>query len=163
MSEVWEISGDETGEEVEVQRAICIRCGAFEYVSLEKAKGLTDESYRCSLCWNAPGKISVKNYVACSKCGEVYDPKDPRCYCPSKTKPLLTWYHKSDKLKDPTAKRLSEQVEESKLQGLERKIVITAKQKEYERKIRVDKNLIELNKNIKKLVIVLGEKNVRKE
>jgi len=54
--------------------------------------------------------------------------------------------------------RLQQEIEESKLQSHERKVVITAKQKVLDRQIRTDESLVELNSNIKKLIDIFTVK-----
>jgi len=156
--ETYVISGDGTGEEIKVVKAICVKCDAYEFVSLDKAKEINDENFKCTVCNTT--KL-VKSYVKCAACGQTMDPISMKCFCPEENKPLLTWYDKSKK--HPGVKRLEEEIEDGKIRTLERKIVRNAKQEELDRKIRVDKNLIELNKNIKQLVNVLREKNVQKK
>jgi len=165
MSETWEISADDTGEEVEVQRVICTKCGHYEFLTPEEAKSVNDSNFKCPLCWVPEGvhKI-VKMYEQCGTCGEVMGSgPDRKCFCPEKTKPALTWYHKSEELKNPLTTRIEEEIEDGKLKTLERKVVRNARQEEFKRKVRVDKNLIELNSNIKKLVDVIGKNYVQKE
>jgi len=149
------IAKEGEGKQLDVVKVICQKCEGFEYVSLDKAKGINDENFKCTVCNN---QKLVKSYVKCASCGQTMNPISMTCWCPQQDKPLLTWYSK-----DPTNKRLNEQIEDGKIRTLERKIVRNAKQEEFDRKIRVDKNLIELNKNIKQLVNVLGEKNVQKK
>lgn len=134
--ETYVIAKDGEGEELEVVKAICVKCSAYEFVSLDKAKEINDENFKCTVCNTT--KL-VKRYVKCAACGQTMDPISMKCFCPEENKPLLTWYDKSKK--NPVAKKLEEEIEDGKIRTLERKIVITAKQEEHERKVRMDVNL----------------------
>jgi len=134
--ETYVMCGKDEGEEHLVQRSICVKCGAFEFVSLEKAKTLSDENFQCSICYTPPGVVkAVQTFVTCGQCGTTMGP-DRTCYCIPENKPLLRWLDT-----DATAKRLEEQIEESKMQGLQQKIIRNAKQEELDRKVRMDLNL----------------------
>lgn len=142
MSESYVISGDGTGEEIEVQKAICVRCGAYEFVSPAKAKLISDDNFKCSLCYTAPGVVkAVQTFVTCSECGQTMDQYERKCFCVPENKPLLTWTNNS---KNSVTKKLAEAIEESKMQGLERKIVRTARQKQHDMEVRTDENLQKL-------------------
>jgi len=141
--ETYVIAKEGEGEELDVIKVICTKCEAFEYMSPEEAAKVNDSSFRCSVCSN---QKLVKSYVKCAACGTTMDPKTMKCWCPEVNKPLLTWYSK-----DSTNKRLNEEIDESKMQGLERKIVRNAKQEKLDREIRMDSNL-------QKLVDILLEK-----
>jgi len=135
------ISGDGTGEEIEVTRVICTKCEHYEFMSPEEASKVDDSTFKCPLCSSPEGVVRVvKNYVKCAACGEVMGP-DRKCFCPEENKPLLTWV---DNSKNSTTKKISEEIEESKLQGLERKVVRNAKQERLEREKRMDENLQKL-------------------
>ena len=111
------------------------------------------------LCSTPEGvKRIVKEYVQCGECGEVYDPRNPKCFCPEKTKPTFEYYHKSKELKTPTTKRLEQQIEEGKLQTIERKVVRNAKREAVERQIRMDENL----QNLVELLSKKEKENVEK-
>ena len=141
--ETYEISGDGTGEEIEVQRVICTKCGHYEFMTPAEASKI-DDSFQCPLCYTPPGVHNVvKTYEQCGVCGEVMRP-DKKCFCPEKIKPTLQYYHKSDELKNPVTKRLEEEIEEGKLQTMEKKIVRNAKREAEERQIRMDENLQKL-------------------
>lgn len=139
--ETYVIAKDGEGEELEVVKVHCSKCSAYEFVSPDEAKEINDENFQCKLCYNPKGVVKlVKNYVTCGTCGQTMGP-DRTCWCPEENKPMLTWY---DKSKDSTNKRLEEQIEESKLQGLERKIVRNTKKEKLDREIRTDENLQKL-------------------
>ncbi len=142
MSEVtYVMSPDETGTEVLVQRVICNICSHFEFIDPSKAAKL-DDTWSCPLCTLPDGVTrSVRKYEQCSSCGQVYDPRDPKCFCPEKIEHMLTFSHDSKELKNPVTKRLEQQIEAGKLESLERKIVRSAKQEDFDRKARVDVNL----------------------
>ena len=157
MSETYEITEDETGEELLVQRVICTKCNAYEFMIPSKAAQV-DDSWRCKTCTLPEGVTkSVRRFEQCSQCSEVYDVRDPKCFCFEKPKPLLTYSHSSKELMNPVTKRLENEIEEGKLQTEEKKIVRNSKREAIERQIRMDKNL-------EKLVELLSkEKNVQKE
>jgi len=135
------ISGDGTGEEIDVVKVICSKCDAYEFMSPANAAKVTDSSFQCTLCSTPSGVVKlVKNYVKCAACGQTMDPISMKCFCPEENKPMLTWY----KGKNSTANRLEEQIEDGKIRTLERKIVITAKQKQHDREVRTDENLQKL-------------------
>ncbi len=135
------MSPDDTGTEVLVQRVICTKCSHFEFMDPSKAAKLND-SWNCPLCTLPAGVVkSVRKYEQCSSCGQVFDPRDPKCFCPEKIEPTLTFSHDSKELKNPITKRLEQQIEAGKLDSLERKIVYNAKQEDFDRKIRMDVNL----------------------
>jgi len=139
--ETFVMSGDDTGEEIEVQRVICRSCSHYEFMDPAKAAKL-DDSWNCPLCALPDGiTIGVRKLESCGNCDQVYDPKDARCFCPEKTQPTLTFSHDSKELKNPITKRLEQQIEAGKLESLERKIVRSAKQEDFDRKIRMDVNL----------------------
>ncbi len=139
--ETYVMSPDNTGTEVEVIRVICTKCSHYEFIDPSKAAKL-DDSWSCPLCTLPDGvTIGVRKLEACSNCGQVYDPKDARCFCPEKTQPTLTFSHDSKELKNPMTKRLEQEIEASKLDSLERKIVYNAKKEDHDRKARVDVNL----------------------
>jgi len=151
LSESYVISGTEEGEEIDVVKVICSKCDAYEFMSPDDAAKVNDSTFKCTLCYNPSGVVKlVKNFIKCAACGQTMGP-DRKCFCPEENKPMLTWYHKSNELKNPTANRLEEQIEESKMQGLERKIVRNAKKEKLDREIRMDENL-------QKLVNILLEK-----
>ena len=134
------IAKDGEGEELEVVKVHCVLCDAFEYVLPDKAKKINDENYKCTLCSTPKGVVKlVKNWIKCAQCGQTMGP-DRKCFCPQEDKPLLTWYDKKDSMN----KRLNEQIDESKMQGLERKIVVNAKKEKLDREIRMDENLQKL-------------------
>jgi len=135
--ETYVISGDETGEEIEVIRVICTKCEHYEFMSPEEASKVNDSTFKCPLCSSPKGVVkAVKTYVKCAACGEVMDPISMKCFCPEENKPLLTWLDKN-----ATAKR---QIEDGKIRTLEAKIVRTAKQEKYDREVRTDENLEKL-------------------
>ena len=135
------MSGDETGTEVLVQRVICQSCFHYEFTTPDKAAKL-DDTWSCPLCTLPDGVTkSVRKWEQCSACQNVYDPRDPKCSCVDKTQPTLTFSFGSKELKNPITKRLEQQIEAGKLESLERKIVRSAKQEDFDRKARVDKNL----------------------
>ena len=150
----------EGGEEITVQRVFCQKCQHYELMSPERAAKVNDENFLCSLCAPLPKGVvkAVRTFEQCGVCGEVMDPKNPVCFCPAKTKPLLTYSHTSKELKDPVTNKLKDAIEERKLQGFERKIIRNAKQEALDRQIRTDESLIELNSNIKKLINVFEKK-----
>jgi len=153
MSEAYEITEDETGTDIVVVRVICQKCSHYILRSPVDAAKI-DDSFQCELC-STPENItkSVKTWERCGTCSQVYDPKSPECFCPNKTKPAFTYSHKSNELKDPTRKRLEDQIQEGKLQTLEKKIVRNVKLEAVEREKRMDTNL-------SKLVKIAEEKNV---
>ncbi len=138
--EVFVMSGDETGEEIEVQRVICNKCGHYEFSVPSKAAKL-DDTWDCPLCALPTGTIGVRKLESCSNCSQVFDPRDPKCFCPEKIEHGLTFSHDSKELKNPMTKRLEQQIEAGKLDSLESKIVYNAKQADFDRKIRMDLNL----------------------
>lgn len=145
------IAKEGEGEELEVIKVHCVLCDAYEFVLPDKAKEINDDNFRCTVCSNPKGVVKlVKNYVKCAACGQTMDPISMECFCPPEDKPLLTWYNKPNE-KNPIAKRMKEQIEESKMHGLERKIVVNAKKEKLDREIRMDENL-------QKLVELLLEK-----
>jgi len=144
MSEVYEMAPDgETGEDVLVQKITCSKCGHFEYFIPSEVEKLTDDSFECKLCSN-PDKVfrGIKEFVQCGVCSQVFSSDKPECFCPDKTKPMLTFYNKSKK--SPVTKRLEDSIEEEKMQSMERKLVRSAKEQEFERKKRTDENLEKL-------------------
>jgi len=139
LSETYVIAKDGEGEELDVVKVICSKCDAYEFMSPANAAKVTDSTFKCTLCSTPKGVVKlVKNYVKCAACGQTMGP-DRKCFCPEKDKPLLTWYSK-----DPTNKRLNEEIDESKMQGLERRIVVSAKKEKIDREIRMDENLQKL-------------------
>ncbi len=142
MSEdVFVMSPDNTGEEIEVIRVICRSCSHYEFMDPSKAAKL-DDTWDCPLCKLPDGvTIGVRKFEQCATCGQVFDPKDPKCFCPEKIEPTLTFSHDSKELKNPITKRLEQQIEASKLDSLERRVVRSAKQEDFDRKIRMDVNL----------------------
>ena len=152
--ETYEISPDETGEDIVVQRVICTKCGHYEFMTPAEASKV-DDSFKCTLCTLPDGvKRVVKGYIQCGACGEVYDAKDPKCFCVEKPKPLLTYSHSSKELRNPVTKRAEEWVEEGQLRGEEQRIVRNAKREAVERQIRDSDNLA-------KLVELLSKKEVK--
>jgi len=142
MSETYEITEDETGEDIVVQRVICTKCSHYKLMVPSEAAKL-DDSFSCELCTPPDDGItlSVRRYSQCSACSQVYDDRNPGCFCPEKNEPMLSYYHTSKELKDPVTNRLEDAIEEGKLQTVERKIVRNARKEEYDRKVRVDQNL----------------------
>jgi len=144
MSESYVMCGKDEGEELEVVKVICSKCDAYEFMSPANAAKVTDSSFQCSLCSNPKGVVKlVKSYVKCAACGQTMDPISRLCYCIPENKPMLTWYNKPNE-KNPIAVRREQQIEESKLQGLERKVVRTARQKQHDMEVRTDENLQKL-------------------
>lgn len=144
--ETYVISGDGTGTEIEVQDVICTKCGHYEYKIPDEAAKV-DDSFICNLCSTPDGVIrGVRKFEQCSVCSEVYDVKNPICFCPNEPKPLMTYYHKSNELKNPMVKRRDEEIEQGKLHTFEKNIVRTARQKDYDRQVRTDENLDKLVK-----------------
>lgn len=144
MSESYVMCGKDEGEEIEVVRVFCTKCDHFEFKSIEEAAKISDLNFSCPLCSSPEGIVRVvKNYTKCSSCGEVYSLENPVCYCIPENKPMLTWYHKSNE-RNPISMRHKEQIEDSKIRGLERKIVKTARQKQHDMEVRTDENLQKL-------------------
>jgi len=144
MSESYVISGNDEGELIDVVRVICTKCEHYEFMSPKEASKVNDDTFKCPLCSTPEGVVRVvKNYVKCAACGEVMDPISMKCFCPEENKPMLTWYNKPNE-KNPITMRHKEQVEDGKIRTLERKIVITAKQKQHDMEVRTDENLQKL-------------------
>jgi len=103
----------DTGEQVEVQKVECRKCHHYELHTLATAQKILDdwENYKCDLCFHEKGIHSlVRTYNQCSTCMQVFNPKQPYCYCPEKPTSTIRM------VMDPKNAWTKKQTEQEKIQ-----------------------------------------------
>ena len=109
---------DPDGEDVEVQRVICPKCGHYELHAPKTAEAIFADwkNYKCTVCWVADGVTRVRKTEAlCAGCGQTMG-KDRMHYCPQ-IRGKRGLYKISEKISDK-----DHEMKNSQLQKIEHEI-----------------------------------------
>ena len=142
-------------EDATTWRFTCKQCEHFMLVSPDAKKKFENdsESLHCELCYTEPGqpKRLTRSLIHCGNCNQTFDSKGS-CSCPIETSSIKVVF-------DPDHKWISDKRWNSNPESYNAKTTRdynlktrNRKVEAEERQIRVDKNLIEMVKLMKKMV-----------